>query len=330
MNAITSPAPPETRLDIPFTVINMLANAAMLVLPILYHSTSSIVAFLIFYTISGLGLTVGYHRLFSHHAFAVPKWLEHTIAWCGYLAIQRGPIFWAAMHRLHHKYTDVPGKDPHSPKEGIWHVHFGWVQNRRRDVWDEATYHRLVPDLVEDRLYQWMDREPNDYLTYFSLVFGSILLGGLLGFAGPEPHFDWRNALCFVVWVGLLHRVALLHAFGLINSVCHLFGTQPYQGRGTDRSSRNNFLVALVIFGEGWHNNHHAYPTSARQGLRWYQIDPAWYVIWLLKKMGLATQVKLAATQIAALPLSKNPRQPIHETYPEATGQTHGNKPPTQ
>jgi fatty-acid desaturase len=295
VNAINPPAAPETRLDIPFTIINTAANIAVLVLPILFHSTSSIVAFLIFYTISGLGLTVGYHRLFSHHAFAVPKWLEHSIAWCGYLAIQRGPIFWAAMHRLHHRYTDIPGKDPHTPKEGIWHVHFGWVQNRRQDVWDQATYHKLVPDLVDDPLYRWMDRELNDYLTYFSVVFGSLLLGGVLGLFGPNPHFDWHNALCFVVWVGLLHRVALLHAFGLINSVCHLIGSRPYEGRGTDRSSRNNMFVSLLIFGEGWHNNHHAFPHSARQGLEWYQFDPAWYVIWMLHRVGLATGVKLPA-----------------------------------
>lgn len=295
MSAKTTAAVPETRLNIPFTVINILANIAVTVLPFMYHSVSAIVAFLIFYTISGLGLTVGYHRLFSHHAFAVPKWLEHFIAWCGYLAIQRGPIFWASMHRLHHMHTDIPGKDPHSPKEGIWHAHFDWVQNRRRDVWTQEIYRRLVPDLIDDKLYLWMDSERHDYITYFSIVFGSILVGGVVGALGHPEVFDWHNALCFLVWIGLLHRVALLHAFGLINSVCHLWGSRPFEGRGTDRSSRNNALVSLVIFGEGWHNNHHAYPHSARQGFEWYQFDPSWYVIWLLQKLGLATNVKLPA-----------------------------------
>jgi fatty-acid desaturase len=150
-----------------------------------------------------------------------------------------------------------------------------------------------VPDFIDDKLYLWMDTERHDYITYFSIVFGSFIVGGFVGgFGRPQP-FDYHNALCFLVWIGLLHRVALLHAFGLINSVCHLWGTRPYEGRGTDRTSRNNLLVSLVIFGEGWHNNHHAYPHSARQGFEWYQFDPSWYVIWLLQKLGLATNVKL-------------------------------------
>jgi len=115
----------RTRIDVPFTIVNLVTTVAPLVLVFFYHTRSSIIAFLVCYTIFGLGLTVGYHRLFSHAALRVPKWLEHTIAICGYLAIQRGPLFWVAMHRLHYKYVDVPSKDPHTPKEGLCHVHFG-------------------------------------------------------------------------------------------------------------------------------------------------------------------------------------------------------------
>lgn len=278
-----------SKLDVPFTVINITTTVAAVVLPFFFHSTSAIVAFVVFYTITGLGLTAGYHRLFAHRSYEVPKWLEYLICVCGYLAIQRGPLFWVAMHRLHHKHSDVPGKDPHTPKEGLWHVHFGWTQKRRKDVWNQTLYRRLVPDLARDRFYVWLDDERKDYATYFLLLAVSFIVGGFLA---TEAGFDLNNAVCFFIWVGLLNRVALLHAFGLINSVCHLFGTRPYQTAGHDESV-NNGLVALLIFGEGWHNNHHAFPASARHGLRWYQIDPAWYAIWLLKKMGLAKKVRL-------------------------------------
>ena len=283
----------ETRLDIPFTIVNVATTAAACVLPFHFHSRSSIAAFLIFYTITGLGLTLGYHRLFAHRAFEVPRWLEHVIAICGYLAIQRGPIFWVAMHRLHHRYSDIPGRDPHTPREGWLHVHFGWIQRRRRDVWESETYRKLTPDLIHDRLYLFLDNEKRDYFTYFGILLGSYVLGGLIGpVEGGAFKFDHYNAVCFLVWVGLLNRVAVLHAFGFINSVCHKVGTRPYKTPGED-TSVNNVLVALLIFGEGWHNNHHAYPRSARQGLRWYQWDPAWYGIRLLQALGLAQKVHL-------------------------------------
>ncbi len=281
----------ETRLDIPFTFLNILTTIAACVLPFYFYSRSSIIAFLIFYTITGLGLTLGYHRLFAHRAFEVPKWLEHLIAICGYLAIQRGPIFWVAMHRLHHRYSDIPGRDPHTPREGLLHVHFGWHQRRRRDVWDREIYRELTPDLNHDRLYRFLDHEPRDYVTYLGILSVCYVVGGLIGaFHAPGLLFDSYNAVCFLVWPGLLNRVAVLHAFGFINSVCHRLGTRPFKTHGEDRSV-NNVLVALIIFGEGWHNNHHAHQRSARHGLRWYQWDPAWYGIWLLKLLGLAHKV---------------------------------------
>jgi fatty-acid desaturase len=291
----TAGAPPgelyETRLDIPFTIVNISTTIAACVLPFYFYSRSSIAAFLIFYTITGFGLTLGYHRLFAHRAFEVPKWLEHLIAICGYLAIQRGPIFWVAMHRLHHRYSDIPGRDPHTPREGLLHVHFGWHQRRRRDVWESEIYRKLTPDLVHDKLYLFLDNEGRDYVTYLGILLGSYVLGGWIGaLRTPGFRFDSYNALCFLVWVGLLNRVAVLHAFGFINSVCHEVGTRPFKTSGAD-TSVNNVLVALIIFGEGWHNNHHAHQRSARHGLRWYQWDPAWYGIWLLKALGLAEKV---------------------------------------
>jgi len=294
-------APPvegtETRLDIPFTVLNIASTIAACVLPFYFYSRSSIVAFLIFYTITGLGLTLGYHRLFAHRAFEVPRWLEHLIAICGYLAIQRGPIFWVAMHRLHHRYSDIPGRDPHTPREGFLHVHFGWHQRRRRDVWETEIYRKLTPDLLHDRLYLFLDNEGRDYLTYFGILSVSFVMGGLIGgIPGPGLHFDLYNAVCFLVWVGLLNRVVVLHAFGFINSVCHEVGTRPFKTHGVD-TSVNNVLVALIIFGEGWHNNHHAHQRSARHGLRWYQWDPAWYGIWLLRTLGLAEKVHVPSLE---------------------------------
>ncbi|HEV2763364.1 MAG TPA: acyl-CoA desaturase [Pyrinomonadaceae bacterium] len=281
----------ETRLDVPFTVVNLTTTVLAFVLPFYFYSRSAVVAFLVFYAVTSLSLTAGYHRLFSHRSFEVPRWLAYVIAFCGYLAIQRGPIFWVAMHRLHHRYSDVPGRDPHSPREGLWHVHFGWNQRRRRDVWDKAFYRKWSPELVNDRFYLFLDDERLDYVACFALLGGSYLLGGVVGGVGAQPfRFDWYNAACFLVWVGLLNRVACLHAFGFINSVCHRWGTRPFRTPGDD-TSVNNFLVALVIHGEGWHNNHHAHPHSARHGLRWYQWDPSWYFILLLKAAGLARNV---------------------------------------
>ena len=283
----------ETRLDIPFTAVNVITTALACVLPFFYYSRSSMIAFLVFYTVTGLGLTLGYHRLFAHKAFQVPKWLEHTIALCGYLAIQRGPIFWCAMHRMHHRHTDIPGRDPHTPNEGLLHVHLGWMQRRRRDVWEQVIYRRWTPDLMRDPFYVRLDDQRFDYFAYLLLVSLSYVAGGLVGAAfSPTGAFDRHNAMCFLVWVGVLNRVAILHAFGLINSACHIIGSRPYSTHGAD-SSVNNAVVAFLIFGEGWHNNHHAFPTSARQGLQWYQWDPAWYAIWLLKTVGLATSVQL-------------------------------------
>jgi stearoyl-CoA desaturase (delta-9 desaturase) len=291
-----TPALPEirTRIDLPFTVVNLVTTAAPLVLAFFYHTPSSIAAFFVCYTVFGLGLTVGYHRLFSHAAFRVPKWLEHAIAVCGYLAIQRGPLFWVAMHRLHHKHVDIPGKDPHTPKEGLWHVHFGWTHLRRSDVWDQTVYRKWVPDLVDDKLYRLMDHEATDYATYVLLNAGAFVAGGLLGQPGG---FDTHNAVSFLVWVGMLSRVALLHAFGFINSVCHLLGSRPFKTKPDDRST-NNVLVSLLIFGEGWHNNHHAFPGSAHQGMRWYQVDPSWWVIRLLETLGLASNVRRVPPRI--------------------------------
>jgi fatty-acid desaturase len=276
-----------------FTVVNLATTAAALVLPFFYHSPASLAAFLACYTVFGLGLTVGYHRLFSHGAFVVPKWLERSIALCGYLAIQRGPLFWVAMHRLHHRYSDVPGRDPHTPLEGLWHVHFGWIQRRRRDVWDRTAYRKLVPDLADDGLYRVLDHEATDYAAFVLLNLAAFTAGGLLGGHGS---FSVHEGICFGVWVGLVNRVALLHAFGFINSVCHLLGTRPFTTKEGDRST-NNLLVSLLIFGEGWHNNHHAFPRSARQGLRWYQVDPSWYVIALLARVGLARDVRRASPE---------------------------------
>jgi stearoyl-CoA desaturase (delta-9 desaturase) len=298
----------ETRLDIPFTIVNVTTTIAACVLPFYFHSPSAIVAWLMFYTITGLGLTLGYHRLFAHRAFDVPKWLEHVIAFCGYLAIQRGPIFWVAMHRLHHRYSDIPGRDPHTPREGLLHVHFGWIQRRRRDVWEMDIYRRMAPDLIRDRFYLFLDCEARDYCTYFGLLLASYIAGGLIGAIGkPGISFDYHNAVCFFVWVGLLNRVAVLHAFGLINSMCHILGTRPFKTPGED-TSVNNVLVSILIFGEGWHNNHHAHPRSARQGLRWYQWDPAWYVIFLLKTLGLARNVHVPSQEaIKSFSLAKLP-----------------------
>jgi stearoyl-CoA desaturase (delta-9 desaturase) len=215
---------------------------------------------------------MGYHRLLTHRGYKVPKWLEHAIAICGTLALEGGPIFWVATHRVHHQYSDQPG-DPHTPREGTWWAHAGWILNGQPMHRETIILARYAPDLARDRFYVLLSKYHWVPLT----VLGAVLLA-----VGGWPWLLW----------GVFFRVTVgLHATWLVNSATHLWGKRRFATRD---GSRNNWWVALLTGGEGWHNNHHAHPVSARHGLAWYEVDPNYYGIWLLKQMGLAKQIKVA------------------------------------
>ncbi|MCA1630674.1 MAG: fatty acid desaturase [Acidobacteria bacterium] len=200
--------------------------------------------------------------------------VEYFLALCGTLALEGSPAHWVVTHRIHHAHADAEG-DPHTPRDGGWWAHVGWILVGTAQQHDRATLERYAPDLMKDgfyrRLLSWW---------FLPLVATGVVLG-VVGGAG------------WVMW-GVFLRVTLgLHATWLVNSATHMWGTQRFATRD---DSRNNWWVALLTFGEGWHNNHHAHPRSARHGLRWYEVDVNWWGIRALELLGVARSVKLART----------------------------------
>jgi stearoyl-CoA desaturase (delta-9 desaturase) len=239
---------------------------------------SALVAFLVVWVLAeNVGVAMGYHRLLTHRGYSTPKWLEYCMATCGTLALQGGPIYWIAVHRMHHKYTDKEG-DPHSPRDGKWWSHMGWIMNGSLRN-QTATLKQYAPDLVRESYYVWLNRYHWIPLTVAGLT--------LFTFGG----WPW------LLWGAVLPVTIGFHVTWMVNSVTHLWGTRRFP---TTDDSRNNFGVALVTGGEGWHNNHHANPVSARHGLAWYEIDVNYYGILLLQKLGLASHLKTASLNPAA------------------------------
>jgi len=234
-------------------------------------SMSAFYCFLATYFVTGcLGITLSYHRQLSHKSFTTPKWLEYSLAYCGALAVQGDPIEWASSHRYHHQHCDTP-KDPHTPYEGFWWSHMGWLLD------NEATIERVgdrsnAKEMAEQPFYRFLEK------TYMWHIAASA---GLLFALGGLP---------WLVWGFCVRTVWVYHVTWAVNSVAHVWGSQDYN---TGDLSRNNWPVAIFAFGEGWHNNHHAFEFSARHGLKWWQLDITWMVIAAFKSVGLATKVKL-------------------------------------
>jgi stearoyl-CoA desaturase (delta-9 desaturase) len=224
-----------------------------------------------------VGICLGYHRLLSHRSLKVPQWLEYIIGIIGALSLQGGPIFWVAGHRLHHAYTEDEEKDPYSSKRGFWWSHFLWLVYYRSTVFDKSVYRKFAPDLARDPFYTWLDR-------YYLLL--QIPLGIVLYLVGG---WSW------VLYGMCLRAVLLWHSTWLINSVTHFYG---YRRFDTKDNSRNLWWAAILTYGEGWHNNHHAYPHVAKAGWYWWELDMTWWVIRLLQVLGLAQKVNLPPANV--------------------------------
>ena len=237
------------------------------------------------YFLTGFGVTVGFHRLFTHQSFETKRWVRHVLAIAGSMAIQGPVIRWVADHRRHHAFSDQPG-DPHSPHldegpgirgvlKGLWHAHIGWFFDD-----EQTSARRWAPDLVRDPVMRKID-------SLFPLwVFISFTIPPAIGFAITGT---LTGAVTAFLW-GSLARIFLLHhVTWSVNSICHFYGDRPYQ---TTDFSTNNWMLSLISMGESWHNNHHAFPTSAVHGLRPAQIDLTAGVIRILKAMNLATDIK--------------------------------------
>jgi stearoyl-CoA desaturase (delta-9 desaturase) len=252
-----------------YLIVLIVVHAGALLAP--FHFTwKAFGCFIAGYIISGLfGITLSYHRQLSHLSFKTPKWLEYLFAYCGCLALQSHPINWCSSHRHHHGATDTEN-DVHSPKDGFWWSHSGWLLDQKC-TWMRAYKHN-ARDLSQQRFYRLLAS------TYW---LNSIVLpvAGLYAFGG----------LPCVLWGFFARIVWVWHITWAVNSVSHVWGFQDWN---TGDLSMNNWLVGVLAFGEGWHNNHHAFENSCRHGLKWWQVDMTWYLVKMLEKVGLAWDLK--------------------------------------
>ena len=239
------------------------------------------------YITTALGVTVGYHRLFTHRSFETTRPVKFILAVLGSMAVEGPVLKWVAMHRRHHQHSDG-AEDPHSPHHhgpglhgllaGLWHAHLGWLFDR-----DPENLGRYVGDLAPDPVLRTVSRTWTLWTAVGLLI--PAVLGGLIT-------MTWGGALLGFIWGGLARVFLVHHVTWSVNSVCHLWGTRPFRSHD---ESRNNLVCGVLGLGEGWHNNHHAFPTSARHGLRWWELDLSYWVIRGLAAMGLAWKVRLPA-----------------------------------
>jgi stearoyl-CoA desaturase (delta-9 desaturase) len=248
-----------------------------------------VVLAVVFFYISGLGVTIGYHRHFTHSSFKANRWLRVTLAACGGMAVQGPVIIWVADHRRHHAFSDRDG-DPHSPwlfgtspvaiAKGFWHAHMGWLFDR-----DLTNKQRFAPDLLADRDIVRVSKL--FWLTTIVSLLLPAVLGGLIT-------WSWWGALTAFFWAGLVRTAVLHHVTWSTNSICHMIGERPFAAR--DKSA-NFWPLAILSFGESWHNLHHADPTCARHGVRRGQIDTSARLIWLFEKCGWVRDVRWPTPQ---------------------------------
>jgi stearoyl-CoA desaturase (Delta-9 desaturase) len=246
--------------------------------------------FLVLYALTGLGITVGYHRMFTHRSFGSGRGVRALLGVAGSMAVEGSVLTWVADHRRHHAYADKEG-DPHSPHldegeglmgvlKGLWHAHMGWLF-----ATEKTSVTRWAPDLYKDPMMRRID-------SFFPLwVTISFVLPAVLGLLITR---SWSGAVTAFLWGGLVRIFMLHHVTWSINSICHFYGRRPFS---TTDYSTNNWLLSLVSFGESWHNNHHAFPTSAVHGLGRWQVDLSAWVIAALEKLGLAHNVKRVSTK---------------------------------
>lgn len=230
---------------------------------------NALAAFICWWVAASWGVGIAYHRLLTHRGFTTSKWMTRFLATCGSLGLQSGPITWVTTHRLHHAFTDTE-KDPHSPLNGIFWSHMGWIFRGTAQNQPEATRQRYSPDLMRDPYLRFLDKYY--YVTTLALCAVLYAIGG------------WT----MIVWAVAFRVTVSWHFTWLVNSATHLWGSRRFDTRD---DSRNNAFVAAVTFGEGWHNNHHAFPRSARHGLTWKEFDINWIQLRILEKLGLISNL---------------------------------------
>lgn len=254
---------------------------AMLILHVLalaspfFFTIEGLIAFLVMVPFTAcIGITLCYHRLLTHRSFKTPKWFEYILAIIGTLNWQGGPIHWVGVHRIHHKESDQIA-DPHSPRHGFAWAHMTWTM-----LTDGKNFrcYEAAGDLMRDKVLVKIDR----YFYIPQFGFAALTAGAGYWYGG------WESAISVFLWGTVLRTVVVYHGTWFVNSAAHMWGYRNFE---TTDTSRNTWWVALLSFGEGWHNNHHAFQRSAAHGLRWFELDPTYWVIKLLSFVGLATDV---------------------------------------
>ena len=272
--AIPTRRPPDI---LNFTLFFSITGSAVVGLPTyayLYDfSWLAWALFVLLYIITGLGITVGYHRLLAHRSFTCPNWVKGAILIAGGWALQNSGLKWAADHIRHHAKCDQE-EDPYNAKLGFWHSHCGWLFSK-----DPHRDDKYATKLKQDPVVMWQNR------YYIPIVVSGLALPFVVGFL----YNGWIEGLgCFLL-AGIARTFFVLNSTFCINSICHLWGTQPH---GESDSSRDSWLVSLITFGEGYHNYHHMYQSDYRNGPKWYNFDPSKWLIYSLSRMGLASSLR--------------------------------------
>jgi stearoyl-CoA desaturase (delta-9 desaturase) len=261
-----------TRTDRLSRIVYWGIHASTLLVLVVGAPTEAVVLCAATYFVRVFGITGGYHRYFSHRSFKTGRVFQFVLAWLGCSATQKGPLWWCGTHRRHHRYSDQPG-DPHSPTEGFWHAHQGWIFDPR---WG-GTPAGSIPDFARYPELDWLNRY--HFIPPLTLALACWAIGGFAG----------------LVWGYAVSTTLLWHSTYSVNSLCHVWGTRRYD---TSDGSRNNALVALLTLGEGWHNNHHYYQASARNGFRWWEVDGTWYVLRALAAVGLVWDLRVPPASV--------------------------------
>lgn len=240
------------------------------------------------YFFTSMGIGAGYHRLLTHRGFKCPKWFEYLLATLGVCSFQDSPARWVLVHRVHHQHSDHQ-PDPHTPRVSAWWSHVGWLFVDNRELSNGAAYDRYVRDLMRDPYYLWLQRGGRWVAVYMlhAVVIALAAFGLGWWFTGTLAGAT-QVAAQVVLWGVVLRTVFTWHVTWGINSFAHMWGYRNYETR---EDSRNNWLFALLTNGEGWHNNHHADPRSARHGHHWWEVDMTWGTLWLLEKAGLVREL---------------------------------------
>lgn len=246
---------------------------------------TSLIVMLVMFILGGFGITVGFHRMLTHKAFQAPNWVRAFFLACGSMTLQGPALNWAATHIQHHANSDMDG-DPHSPLKSFWHGHVGWILD---DFQPDIP--KYAGPLTKDPLIVFMSKT---FLLWVLLGFlvptlicgfvGALSTGGM----GGGMHGFLFGCMQGFLWGGLVRVFLNHHVTWSVNSICHTFGGRDFE---TTDGSRNNFIFGILAMGEGWHNNHHAFPRSAFHGMRWWQIDPSGILLRIMEKLGLAHNI---------------------------------------